>query len=202
MAKKRIRQSPKLPPEERRAQLLKSAGELFLRQGYRSTTTEEIAQHAGVTKGALYFHFKTKEDLLVALVKEMTTSWLEPLERELPKDCSPADVLRLIDEHNRQWVRAGWHFFDFWTQALAIPRIKRHLNRCHHRAVELFVERVSAKYGRTKQQRRELAVFSLALLDGLKVRRILDSQAVNMKRQLELVDLLCDRKEVRGGQHE
>ncbi len=55
--KKRIRQSPKRPAGERRDQLLRAAHELFLRQGYRATSTDEIARRAGLTKGAFYFHF-------------------------------------------------------------------------------------------------------------------------------------------------
>ena len=54
----KIKQSPKLPAEERKMQLLMSAQKLFTKKGFKETTTNEIAADAKLTKGALYFHFK------------------------------------------------------------------------------------------------------------------------------------------------
>ena len=71
MAKTKIKQSPKMPAEHRREQLLDAAGTLFMKKGYLGTTTEEVARKAGLTKGGLYFHFKNKEELLFELVKQM-----------------------------------------------------------------------------------------------------------------------------------
>ena len=64
----KIKQSPKLPPELRRHQLLKAARTLFVKKGYQGTTTEQIARRAGLTKGALYHHFTNKEDILMGLL--------------------------------------------------------------------------------------------------------------------------------------
>ena len=190
--KPRIRQSPKLPASQRRAELLAAAAELFFQQGYRNTTTEQIARRAGVTKGALYFHFRTKETLLVELVREMTRSWLEPLEVELPMGCTPGEFIRRVEGCNRRWARPDWHFLDFWTQALAIPRIKAHLNRSFRKALAIFVERVSPQFGRTAAERRRLGIHCLCLLHGLMIRKVLDSSLVNVNAQLALLDELVD----------
>src|SRR5262249_14960841 len=55
--------------------LLKAARELFTAKGYADTATEEIVQRAGVTRGALYHHFRDKEELFQAV--------FEAAEREL-----------------------------------------------------------------------------------------------------------------------
>jgi AcrR family transcriptional regulator len=44
--------------------IMRSAEELFIRQGYEKTSMRQIADHSGLTKGALYHHFDSKEDLL------------------------------------------------------------------------------------------------------------------------------------------
>jgi AcrR family transcriptional regulator len=44
--------------------ILRSAEELFMRQGYEKTSMQQIADHSGLTKGALYHHFDSKEALL------------------------------------------------------------------------------------------------------------------------------------------
>ncbi|WP_048821821.1 TetR/AcrR family transcriptional regulator, partial [Streptomyces ipomoeae] len=45
--------------------------ELFAEQGYEKTSLREIAERLEVTKAALYYHFKTKEDILVGLFKDL-----------------------------------------------------------------------------------------------------------------------------------
>lgn len=45
--------------------------DLFAEQGYEKTSLREIAEHLDVTKAALYYHFKTKEDILVSLFENL-----------------------------------------------------------------------------------------------------------------------------------
>lgn len=53
-----------------RESILLAALELFARRGYSATTADAIAQKAGVSKGLIFTHFKTKEDILLALFDE------------------------------------------------------------------------------------------------------------------------------------
>ncbi|MFD6415605.1 TetR/AcrR family transcriptional regulator [Streptomyces sp. NPDC060194] len=46
--------------------------ELFAEQGYEKTSLREIAERLEVTKAALYYHFKTKEDILISLFQDLT----------------------------------------------------------------------------------------------------------------------------------
>jgi AcrR family transcriptional regulator len=59
---------------ETRRQLLRAAGRRFLRDGYVATSLVAIAEEAGVTKGAVYSNFESKEDLFLALLREPLTS--------------------------------------------------------------------------------------------------------------------------------
>jgi AcrR family transcriptional regulator len=54
-----------------RAALLAAARELFGERGFAATSTEEIVDHAGVTKGALYHHFAGKDDLFRAVFEQV-----------------------------------------------------------------------------------------------------------------------------------
>ncbi|MFI9586490.1 TetR/AcrR family transcriptional regulator [Streptomyces sp. NPDC052236] len=54
--------------------------ELFAEQGYEKTSLREIAEVLGVTKAALYYHFKTKEDILVSLFHDLTRPMDELIE--------------------------------------------------------------------------------------------------------------------------
>ena len=71
--------------EKTRARILASALSLFVKRGYEKTTFTDIAARLKMTKGAVYWHFETKEALLVALVQEMLEKFQRRLEEFLPK---------------------------------------------------------------------------------------------------------------------
>ena len=54
-------------PNDTRQRILDVALDLFTEQGYDGTSLREIAEQLGVTKAALYYHFESKEDILMAL---------------------------------------------------------------------------------------------------------------------------------------
>src|SRR5436189_186240 len=60
----------RLPRRARRAQLLESALEVFVAQGYHSAAMDDIAENAGVSKPVLYQHFPGKLDLYLALLDQ------------------------------------------------------------------------------------------------------------------------------------
>ncbi|MGY4720329.1 TetR/AcrR family transcriptional regulator [Naumannella cuiyingiana] len=64
----RAARSTRLPREQRRRQLLDSAGAVFAANGYHATVMDDIAEAAGVSKPVLYQHFPSKLDLYLALL--------------------------------------------------------------------------------------------------------------------------------------
>jgi AcrR family transcriptional regulator len=63
--------STRLPATARREQLLEVAVGVFARQGYHSTSMNDVAEAAGVTKPVLYQHFDSKHDLYLALLEDV-----------------------------------------------------------------------------------------------------------------------------------
>jgi TetR/AcrR family acrAB operon transcriptional repressor len=64
----------KAEAEQTRRDILEAALDLFHAKGYARTTLEEIARRAGVTRGAIYWHFKDKVDLFHGLKDEIECS--------------------------------------------------------------------------------------------------------------------------------
>jgi len=60
-----------------RSTLVSAARSLFAERGYAGVPTEEIVQRAGVTRGALYHHFKDKQDLFRAVVEQLEQEVVE-----------------------------------------------------------------------------------------------------------------------------
>jgi AcrR family transcriptional regulator len=74
--------------QETHARLLKAAEEIFVRDGYDGAQLSVIAAAAGRTKGAVYDHFKSKEDLFLALFEARTREYIDDLVSRLQK-CAP-----------------------------------------------------------------------------------------------------------------
>ena len=79
----------------RRDKIIQVAARIFAEKGYHGTTLDEIAHELVITKPALYYHIKSKEDLL----REIINSILEPLEtisKVKDLDLSPREKLQKI----------------------------------------------------------------------------------------------------------
>ncbi len=85
----------KAEAERTRQRILKAALDLFVAQGYERTTVEDVARRIRLTKGAVYWHFKSKPDLLAALVADMSARQAARLAAELP----PPDTLDGLTAH-------------------------------------------------------------------------------------------------------
>ena len=72
--------------QERADRILDAAAELVLRWGYKKTTIDDIARQAGVAKGTIYLHWKTREDLLVALLTREDLKLAEDMKRRIASD--------------------------------------------------------------------------------------------------------------------
>lgn len=62
--------------EERRNEILDVADELFGQKGFDGTSTNEILEKVGIARGTLYYHFKSKEDIMDALIERYTVQIL------------------------------------------------------------------------------------------------------------------------------
>ena len=67
--------TPESGPERKRQRLLKAASSCFARLGFAKSTVEEIAKTAGISKGLVYVHFSSKEELLEAVLEESLDDW-------------------------------------------------------------------------------------------------------------------------------
>lgn len=82
--------------EPGRSGIIATAIDCFARYGYAGTSIDRIARAAGVTKGALYYHFRDKEQLLFAAVKERIEAFEQHVLGRVERVDDPAEALREI----------------------------------------------------------------------------------------------------------
>jgi AcrR family transcriptional regulator len=86
---------PELPDgPTARERILSAAEELFAEHGYDRTSTARLARAAGVPQGLIFYHFGTKQDLLLSLLRERAGSTLA----ELAPNTPPGDVSAAVAE--------------------------------------------------------------------------------------------------------
>jgi AcrR family transcriptional regulator len=80
---------------ERPQEILEAAFFEFSRNGYATTTLDQIAERAGVTKGTIYVYFENKEHLFISMVRELMKATLDTVHEMFERDeGSTADLLR------------------------------------------------------------------------------------------------------------
>lgn len=86
-------------PVEVRRRILAEGAELFARAGFAATSVDQIASAAGVTKGALYHHFSSKEEILRVLYEEYFQARIERCSSLVEASSEPFEQMSaLIDE--------------------------------------------------------------------------------------------------------
>lgn len=118
-----------------RDRILKAADELFGKAGFDATSTREIAEHSGVNKALIHYHFKNKDALLESLLDRYYERLRERLEKSLRSEGGLRERLRrLVDA-----------YLDFLDRNRNFSRIVqreasggRHVERVHVHMIPLF----------------------------------------------------------------
>lgn len=83
--------------EARPGEIVQAALEVFAEKGFAAAKLDEIAARAGISKGALYLYFETKEDIFRAVVREAVVPNISMVEEALAQTLIPfPDLLRLL----------------------------------------------------------------------------------------------------------
>jgi TetR/AcrR family acrAB operon transcriptional repressor len=93
-----------------RQRLLKKGLEIFSQKVYADTTLQDIAREAGVTRGAIYWHFGSKADLYNTLVQKYSSKGNEILAQAVAEGGTLADILRRVFVRQLQAIAADHEF--------------------------------------------------------------------------------------------
>jgi len=174
---------------ETRAHILEAATDLFACHGYDATGVAEICQQAGVSKGAFYHHFPTKQ----ALFLELLDGWLAGLDVELERARAGAanvpEALVSMAGVAGGILAAGRGqlplFLEFWTQAAHDPEVWRATIEPYHRFRNYFsgLFQAGVREGSLQPVDPTLAaqVF-LSLATGLMLQGLLDPEGADWVR--------------------
>lgn len=188
--------------QDTRERILDSAATVFARRGYVAASLDEVAANAGLTKGAVYWHFSSKHALFYALLESR-------FQRDFADNLAPAVaafsnsrdqktaiaelLLSLIGriEDDPDWPRL---FLEFMSQARD-PAVQAHLGAAYQASYRLSAKLLDAMYAARGMALPAdsylLAQFWTALIDGLVIAWIANPDSMDLKALVpRIVDLL------------
>ena len=120
-AKQRRRYAPRLPPEQRREQLIDAAMSVILEHGYEGISVEAVARAAGVTRPVVYDHFPNLAELLQTLIAREEQRSLEQLQDVVPQTASGRDIAEVLGDRVRRFLEAVSQRPATWRLTLLPP---------------------------------------------------------------------------------
>ena len=131
--------------EETRNRILSAAQTCFSRSGFAAASVADICTEAGVTKGAFYYHFTSKQNLFFELLK----SWLKVVDLglETARGSAPtvsdgliqmAGSTRIIFENSLGYLPL---FLEFWQQSIRDPQVWQQVKE-PYRAYQQYFRRI------------------------------------------------------------
>jgi AcrR family transcriptional regulator len=170
-----------------RARLLQAASEVFAKHGYDRASLDDVAAAAGLTKGAVYSSFASKDELFYALMRERIDERLALVAAAADRQTTLQDTTRDAGAGLAELIfsQADWHllFIEFWARAVRDPSLRKEFARQRRAARELiarFIQQQAAQLGtELPAPADQLAVAVLALSNGIAIEQLADPDTVD-----------------------
>ena len=118
---------PRVQSQDSRDEILKAAMELFANRGFHETSMSEVAREARVSKALIFWHFKTKEELFVAVLNRLLEPYFIDFAEEASMD-ERVQIEKLVEAYLR-FVRDNASSVRFFlAQMLHDQRLSESLN--------------------------------------------------------------------------
>ena len=95
----------------RRADLVRVSARLFREKGFDGTTIRDIAQAVGMRSGSPFYHFKSKQEILAAVMEEGLVAGLDATQKIIESDLAPQEKFRALVRSHLETVLAEGHDF-------------------------------------------------------------------------------------------
>ncbi|MFT3872727.1 MAG: TetR/AcrR family transcriptional regulator [Nocardioides sp.] len=149
-----------MPRQERRAQLLQSALEVFAAQGYHAAAMDDIADRAGVSKPVLYQHFPGKLDLYLALLDASCDTVIDQCRKALASTTDNKQRVAATMAAFYEYVASDTGAFRlvFESDLTNEPAVREHVDRVTAQCADMIAAVIHEDTGLPQEASRLLAV--------------------------------------------
>jgi AcrR family transcriptional regulator len=181
-----------------RAQLLDAARTVFAGRGFAGASLDEVADEAGLTKGAVYSNFANKEDLVLEVLEDSFNRRMDEvlskvdMEGTLAEQAHAGGAIFMAMSEEERWLDLLW--MDFVTYAARNPEFGARLAARHHESqaaiAEVMVTESAGRKWDLPMPADKLALVLNALGNGLAMEKLIDPDNVPDELFGEVIALL------------
>jgi AcrR family transcriptional regulator len=172
-----------------RARLVDAALELFSTSGYEHATVDDISHAAGYSKGAYYFHFSTKDDILLELLRMWTEDRTSTLAAAAEGATKGEDLREMLGAffsyENERWPAV---LLEFWSQAVRHQEVSKRMTAAYAGWRKSIAGAFASVDGLRIDSAEDAATVVLAAHDGYAVQRAIGSPGGKLMSPAELAD--------------
>jgi AcrR family transcriptional regulator len=177
--------------EERRSQIIESAIKVFAREGFANTRMDDVAAESGLSKGLLYWYFKSKEEVITAIADLLFGAELRKMqnlsaEGRTARACLES-FLEIFIEDLRGLLKVTPIIYEFYALAFRNSVVRRVMQEYLHRFVailEPLVQRGMDNGEFTPGDARQITITIGAALEGTLLLWAYDPEMVQVEDQL------------------
>jgi AcrR family transcriptional regulator len=129
--------------EDRRNQILDTAEDVFAKHGFDETRMDDLAERSGLSKGAIYWYFKKKDDIIGALLDRVFRRSIAAIRRIAEEQATAGQRLLRIGEQISHDYRAMSRLMpialEFYAVALRQRSIRKHLAAIYEQLLSILV---------------------------------------------------------------
>ena len=177
--------------DERKAQILNAAEGVFTKRGFNEARMDDIAEKTGLSKGTLYLYFKSKDDLIIAILERIFQREFRQLEDLQQDDSSASDaMLKLTDLITKDIVsmlRLIPIIYNFLALAFRNKYVQRalkdYINRYLNILIPIIQREIDAGEFRSVDAR-EVAIAAGAIIEGTMLLWVYDKSIIDPERHI------------------
>jgi len=175
----------------RKAQILDAAAAVFARKGFYQASMDDIVVEAGLSKGALYWYFKSKDQIITAILDRLFAPELAGLQALVTADGSARERLlqfaAMTAREMKHMLRVAPLTYEFYALAFRDKNVRKALRRylrAYHAHLTPLVEQGIAHGEFRADDAAQVAMTLVAIGEGTLLVWIFDPKSFDLERQI------------------
>jgi len=177
--------------DERKVQILNAAESVFTKKGFDEARMEDIAEKTGLSKGTLYLYFKSKDDLIIAILDRIFKREFGQLENLMGSETSSSDAIwkltDLVIKDIINILRLIPILYGFLALAFRNKYVQRALKEYENRYLNILIPIV--QQGIDSREFRqvdasEVAIAAFAIIEGTLLLWVYDKSIIDPERHI------------------
>ncbi|MBL7052841.1 MAG: TetR/AcrR family transcriptional regulator [Candidatus Marinimicrobia bacterium] len=128
--------------EERKIEIMDATLEVFVKKGYAESRIDDIVQLSGLSKGAIYHHYSSKDELFLSLIDHWEMNFFPDFHGRLENGVSASDLLRgFAEEIIKEFTKRRYIFLaelEFWSLANKNEKVRERIKILYKHLLDLF----------------------------------------------------------------